>query len=455
MTVGIGSFPVKEVRFPADPRRIPLLPFRYDRLPLVMVGIAIALLPLLNPKGPANTAPVDVLLGAAILIVTVWAGTTRAQVHLPYAVPVTGLVVAGLVASLIGNAPILGGTAVIKDLFILAWCAAVTSLCRTPQALRFIVRVWCLSATAWALFLLLIEMSGQTQLPGGSGGEGGRARLWFDHPNLAGNYFMIAFFVIIASRYPRRPMLRFGALAALVAALLLTGSNSALLSLPVGALVIVFVRIHTRGGLIPALAVVLSLAIAGGAIWSVVGEPTLKTVRETDVPVLRYSVGRSFRSASAREALFSSQIELFRDSNLLGVGPSATAQNLGETGAGVAKQAHNDYLATLVERGPLGVVALLALIGAIWVRVISVQELSPSWASIIPNPAALAAGAVGFAVTALTHEVLHYRHMWVLLAVVAALHLYGRTEKRSLQPLVGAPGFHRPLERSAIQPGDR
>jgi len=51
------------------------------------------------------------------------------------------------------------------------------------------------------------------------------------------------------------------------------------------------------------------------------------------------------------------------------------------------------------------------------------QGLSPEWAAVVPNPAALAGAAAGIALTALTHEALHYRHFWTLLAVVAALYL--------------------------------
>jgi hypothetical protein len=43
--------------------------------------------------------------------------------------------------------------------------------------------------------------------------------------------------------------------------------------------------------------------------------------------------------------------------------------------------------------------------------------------AVVPVPAALAGACVAFAATAVTHEVLHYRWLWTLLAIVAALHL--------------------------------
>jgi O-antigen ligase len=426
-TVAAAGLPRHQDPLPAVARR-PAVITRppQDRIPLVLVSMGVALTPLLNPKGPANTSPVDLVLLPAMVMVGLWAGTVRARLHVPYAIPAGGLAVAGLIAALGGIAPITGASAVLQEAFLLAWCAAITSVCRTPRALQVVLRTWCVSATGWAVVVVLVAASGGGRMPGATGGAGGRARLWFDHPNMAGNYFVVALFVILASRYPGRASARALSIAAVLTALLLTGSNSALLCLPIGGLVIVVLRLHSRRGPVPALAVALGLVLVGSAAWSVVGRPIVEAVQRSDTPVVRYSVGRGSRSATDRESLFTAQYELFRDGTLRGIGPSATRKALGASRATRVKEAHNDYLATLVERGPLGIVALLGLIGAVAVRTMSAQRLSPKWASVVPNPAALTAAMMGFAVTALTHEILHYRHLWALLAALAALHLFGR-----------------------------
>ena len=64
----------------------------------------------------------------------------------------------------IGNK--LGGIAVMQEIFLLAFCAAVTSLCRTPDALRAVLRTWCLAATAWASALVLAVLVGLPALSG-------------------------------------------------------------------------------------------------------------------------------------------------------------------------------------------------------------------------------------------------------------------------------------------------
>ena len=401
-----------------------------DRLPLVVVGVGVALLPLLNPKGPLNTGPVDLVLMAGILVVLVWAGTDQLAVHVPYALPVAGLAVAGLTAALVGDGAMAGFGAAAQELVLLAWCAAVVCVCRTPLGLRTLTRVWCLSATGWAALLVVLAASGHPEVPGGKGGAGDRARLWFDHPNLAGNYFMLAVFVVLATRYPRRPVARAATVCALVLAMFFAGSNAALLSLPIGGLVIVHLRARDRRGPVVALALTFALAVAGGALWATVGEQAVAGLQHSDHSLLRYSVARSSRSAEGRESLFAASLALYQQGDVVGIGPSSTSRELEESGLYDAKEAHNDYLGTLVERGPLGIIALVVLAGAVAVRVANSQRPPPGWAPVVPCPEALAAAAAAYTFTALTHEVLHYRHLWTYLAVVAALDLATRDHAR-------------------------
>ena len=117
-----------------------------------------------------------------------------------------------------------------------------------------------------------------------------------------------------------------------------------------------------RSDHVAAVAVVLCVALGGGVAWSVVAEPVLSAVGSSENRLVRYSVARSSRSANNREALYASQFGLFEQSNLVGIGPAATRSALGRVDASTAKEAHSDYLASLVERGPLGVIGLLRLL---------------------------------------------------------------------------------------------
>ena len=97
------------------------------------------------------------------------------------------------------------------------------------------------------------------------------------------------------------------------------------------------------------------------------------------------------------------------------------------------KEAHDDYLATLVERGVLGFVGLLLLIGTIIIRASNIdpRQMSAEFRRVVPSTAPLIGALVAMAVSAFTHEVLHYRHFWTLLGILAALYLFARDDVSS------------------------
>ena len=410
---------------------------RGDRLPVVIVGLGIALLPLLRPKGPGHMSPEDLVMGAGILITLLWASATRAKLHVPYAVPVGIMVFAGCLSALFGVAPGVGAIAIAQDVFLLCWCAAVMSACRKPASLSIILRTWSWSAVGWATFLLAAIATGQNALAG-MRAEGGRAELLFDHPNMAANYFFVSLFVVVLSRSPRNRLGRFAACGALVAAMVVAGSNAALLGLPLAAGIAGYVAIRRYSDSVAALAVVMTIVLLGGIGAVVVQQRVVDHVDRSDNTFVQYSVARSSRSASAREQLFAQEFDLFRTGSLLGRGPASTRLTLGSSTAATVKEAHDDYLATLIERGALGVIGLMLLIGAICIRAVSIdpRRLSAGFRRVVPSTAPLIGALVAMAVAAFTHEVLHYRHLWALLGILAAIHLFGREGESS--PEIGS-----------------
>ena len=346
-----------------------------ERFALGVAVVATAMLPLLSPKGPSNTAPEDLLMMAGVVVIAVWAGSVGARLRLPYILPMAIMMVGGLIAAFVNGSISSGIQAVLQELFLLAWCGALVTLFRSPTALRTIMRTWALSSIAWAGFLVVAILTGQNGLAGAgtrasdAAAGGGRAQLTFDHPNMAGNYFMISLFVVLASGYPKHPVLRAGGCIVLLMAMLYAGSNTALLGLPIGLLVMVFVNVKRRTDLVSAVAAVLCIGLAGGLVWTVVAQPVMRVgpvQRQPPGPLL----GRPerTRSANARESLFQMQFNLYRRSNLIGIGPASTKAKLGASNFAAVKEAHSDYLASLVERGPLGIVGLIALFGAVGAR---------------------------------------------------------------------------------------
>jgi O-antigen ligase len=100
------------------------------------------------------------------------------------------------------------------------------------------------------------------------------------------------------------------------------------------------------------------------------------------------------------------------------------------------KEAHDDYLAALLERGPLGLIGLLLLVSGLVVRGIIVAKgrLSRGFETVIRHPHALLAAIVGSLVSSTVYELLHLRHLWVLFAFVAAVYLWGRDSRSPQAP---------------------
>src|SRR4051812_9222385 len=70
-----------------------------DRAVTNLIAGCIALVALINPKGPANTAPWDAIALLTLFGVVLWALRHRPVLHVPYAWPMTGVMLTGLVAT--------------------------------------------------------------------------------------------------------------------------------------------------------------------------------------------------------------------------------------------------------------------------------------------------------------------------------------------------------------------
>ena len=141
------------------------------------------------------------------------------------------------------------------------------------------------------------------------------------------------------------------------------------------------------------------------------------------VPLVRDSVGRSGDSVNERAVILDEGVQVFLDGSGTGVGPARTKASLDRAGAPYVKEAHNDYLAALVERGLIGAVGLLVLGAGIALRcgVLVFRRLPGAYAELVPRAWALAVVAPVMATAASFYEVLHFRHLWTWLGLVAAL----------------------------------
>jgi O-antigen ligase len=187
-----------------------------------------------------------------------------------------------------------------------------------------------------------------------------------------------------------------------------------------------------------ALALVLTLCglVGAGVTWLPVSQMQA-AARASGQPILVNSVGRSEGSSSQRSALIQESLKLYETGGLLGYGPGTTKQTLIDRQYPYAKEAHDDYLAALVERGPLGVVGILLLVMTAALRAGRVVRGPPRGWAELPRPVGLVAGLAAMGMAGTYYEVLHFRYVWLLLALTAAV--AGLWPRENRRRLTGSP----------------
>lgn len=418
---------------PAVAKPVPDPVRRRGALPL-LVGVAVCLLPFLSPAGPGNTAPADLAIVAAIATGLLWAATEGLSIPLPYAWGMTGMVVGGAVAALLADAPLASGLVLCEDVLLLAWGATVALGHHDVRVVAALTKAWCRFAPSYAAAGIAAYLLGLHALSGVTAEDGARAAYTFGDPNLAGNYLVVSLFVMAACRRPRSPVLRALGYLALVTAIAFTGSNGALLTLAVGVFLALTLGQFRRGALAGALtlsSLLLVTALAALVVAPRVDPEALRARAEDSVPLLRDSVGRSDSSSSERATLVHEGLFLFLRGDVTGYGPARTKATLERTQAPYVKEAHNDYVATLVERGIVGALGLLVFGAAVLARTarLLLRPLPAAFASLVPRPWLLVVIGPVMATAAAFYETLHFRHLWTWLGLLAALALATRDEQ--------------------------
>ena len=420
---------------PTRPRPVPLVPpvaTRRDRLagmtPLAFsVGATVALTPLLVPAGPGNTAIADAWMAVSVMLAAVTLAGTRQVVRLPYAAGTGLMVIGGLIGALSSGAPVHVVLVIAQDVVLLLW-AATLALGRTDAALvEVATRAWCRTAPLLATTGVIAYMVGFAPLSGVTAADASRASYTFGDPNLAGSYFVLSLLVMYACRRPVHRRVRWASYAIVVTALVMTGSNGGMLSLALALSGCVILTVLRRQG---ATAALVTLSLCGvltiGASVFIGPRIDLTGIRiaaAQSVPVLRDSVGRSNGSADERQQLFQESSRLWFSGQGTGYGPARTKATLLAFQAPYVKEAHNDYLATLLERGPIGVIGLVLLAAATVrnLRRLTGAPLPGRWHDAVPRAWALVVAAPVLAFSGAFYEVLHFRHLWTWLGLVAAL----------------------------------
>ena len=213
-------------------------------------------------------------------------------------------------------------------------------------------------APLYCVVMVIAYLTGINAVSGVSGKDGVRASYTFGDPNLAGNYLVVSLFMMAACRRPRTPWVRHAGYLVVLTAVLFTGSNGAMLTLVLGSVACSVLSRARLGAAKGVSALVVSALIA--ITLCGVGDPERQPRRGPRRPrraasrccATRWAAAAS--STAERSSIVSEGFALFLDGDATGYGPARTKATLQDDQAPYVKEAHNDYLATLLERGVIG-----------------------------------------------------------------------------------------------------
>jgi hypothetical protein len=391
----------------------------------------------LSPPASFNLAPVDAFIALALAATFLWVGTSGHRLRFPYGIAIALFMLGGALGALAGPVPTFGIVALLQDFVLLLWCWAVANLCSSADRLRTLLATWVYASIVWAILLFVGLAAGVSFLTGQTTSEGSRTALTFRDPSFSANYYFVSIMLIWATGRPRHRGARIAAYVVLVAALLSAGSNSGIVSLTVGTMVAIVAGVYRRRGgvaAVTALAFVVLAAFVASEKISLQGIQA--SAHESKYGFIRDGIGRSDVSEGQRATLLGESLHLYESGGPLGQGPVSTKTRLESEMAPFVKEAHDDYLAALLERGPLGFIGLLLLVAGLFAKGVSVAKtpLAHGFEAVLRNPHALLAAVAGSLVSSTVYELLHLRHLWALFAFVAAVYIWGRKSRAAQAP---------------------
>ena len=404
---------------------------------LWLATTTVVLLPLLVPRGPGQSAPVDAVAVAYIVVSLAGRLRSRQPLRLPAKGPLLLIVAGSLLATAVSLSPRDSLLSLLVEAYLLLLYACVASdLDGDPRGLRTVLVAWSAAGLLWAAvfvglhFQLLPQLLQQLLVANSSDG-GVRVAGAAGNPNLAAGYMMTSLFVLLASPWPRARPARLLAAGWLLFALFLTGSNGALLGLAVGLPVLAVAASlrasRSAGGRLAVVGAALlagALLLGGGALLlgvPQVGVSDVQTLaRRERGGVFGDSLGRLDRSVNGRLLIWSDAWQAAGSQVAVGVGPGASSE-IRLAGNRLKRGLHNDYIAFLIERGLLGLLGLLAFVALLlrWSGRLLACRL-PDGRGGWWSPAALGAAVVANLVLATNHESFHFRHLWILFGLVWA-----------------------------------
>ncbi len=404
----------------------------------IYLALLVCLIPVVVPSGPARLAFVDALIVLGLAAFAVMFLTRKEPVRVPFMAPVLMITVGSLAAVVNAESPSAAFLTMAQDAYLFLWFIMVVHLLRNRD-LTGIQRTWIWVANIIALVGIIIVLTqGHLSMLDLIRPKGKRAYGTFYDPNMFAGYLVMSLFFVLSMGRRLGWLVRWGSILLLSVCIIATKSNGGLLSLILGLAVWLMMRAWTRR--IPAVAMAASalliVSLGLGALWMNAGVGV--GAAQLSAFESKSFLARAGHSSAGRFTIWRNLQETYAKSPL-GIGPgnsrllTLSIEDRLRPNSLQAKEAHNDYLAYAMERGPLGLIGLLALLGSAFGKLGAAArrrddpETTPDTNG--PLVAAMTGALVASAVHALTVEVLHFRHFWMLMAIVCAVEARAATGK--------------------------
>jgi O-antigen ligase len=250
---------------------------------------------------------------------------------------------------------------------------------------------------------LFVSFPGSTVLSG----DGYRARAFFEDPNVFGPFLVPAALILLEERlrprlFARRPALNFVCLLVLCAGILFSYSRAAWLNFAVAVGVLLLLGARGRGGPRRTLRLAAAGLLTVAAAMALVQTTGSAEFLDERAHIQSYDVERF----SAQQTGVDLALE-----HPLGIGP-------GQFDVLVPVSAHSLYVRALAEQGILGLAMLLALVGGTLALAVRNAFRRVDLHGI--SSLALLAAWCGALVNSLLVDTLHWRHLWLVAALIWA-----------------------------------
>jgi len=393
---------------------------QHMQLFVAAVTLGLFLLPIERIAGPFSLRPVDGINFVVILLGLASSWSPRRRLAIPLAVPMWLIFVGSLISMLPSVYLQDNVVALLQEVYLFLWFVVLANrLGDLPlRTRRRLMAVWAAVAAVESVLALLgmfrlgpaFLYTAPERRAYDIGGIS-RAVGTFANSNAAGSYISTSFFVALGLPLP--PGLRVGLCLLCLMGIYATGSMGAivstLLSLPL--LVVGYSLMRDRRHLLFwSFAAALTAGVA--VLLPMLGFSVEELVRPgAGGALFRTSLGRISYSVEGRLLILSGGWREFLR-RPLGVGPN--------TFGAISASLHNDYAAFLFERGLLGFLGWLGLVGGTLVTTVRAARRISSDAARTWTLLALGAGFLSHALNAFAHEVSHFRYVWLLMAFLFA-----------------------------------